>query len=41
MTQQNLNQPLGTSRLLALHSLIDEALSLLVPADTGTAADDE
>lgn len=33
--QEQLNQTLGVERVLALHTLIDEALALLTPDETG------
>jgi hypothetical protein len=33
--QEQLNQILGVERVLALHTLIDEALALLTPDETG------
>jgi DNA-binding MarR family transcriptional regulator len=37
--QENLNEILGTERVLALHALIDESMDMLSPLDDG--ADDE
>lgn len=35
VAQESLNERLGAGRVLALHSLINESLKLLVPVDTG------
>ena len=39
VAQEGINQTLGVERVLALHALIDEAMDLLSPLDTGE--DDE
>ncbi len=39
VAQESINQSLGVERVLALHALIDEAMDLLSPLDTGE--DDE
>ena len=41
VAQESLNQRLGADRVLALHSLINESLELLSPAETDAGADDE
>ena len=41
LAQDSLNQRLGAGRVVALHSLINESLDLLLPAETEPGADDE